>query len=101
VEKGAAGDVIDAAKAGGAEGATVLCGRGSGIHEKAKFLGIVIEPEKEVVLTLVESTKRDAIFKSIAKGINIDQPGAGIMFSLDITRVIGINHLMLCEEDEG
>ena len=57
VEQGNAEDVIDCAKKGGAEGGTILTGRGAGIHDTAKILGILIEPEKEVVLTLIEKEK--------------------------------------------
>jgi len=98
VDKDMSGDVIDAAKRGGAEGATVLHGRGSGVHEKAKFFGITIEPEKEVVLILVPSEIRKAVLKSIAKEINIDQPNSGVAFVIDVTKVIGIRHLGMTDE---
>jgi len=100
VEKDMSGEVIDAAQRSGAEGATVLTGRGSGIHEKAKFFGITIEPEKEVVLILVSEDIRKAVLKSIAKEIEIDKPNHGIAFVLDVTKVIGIQHLNLTEDVE-
>ena len=93
VEKGASPDVIDSARKGGAEGATVLYGRGSGIHEKAKFFGVTIEPEKELVLILVVERIRDRVMEAIRKGIDIDKPGNGISFVLDISKVMGINHM--------
>ena len=37
----------------GAQGGTIMRGRGTGIHETAKIFGIPIEPEKEIVLTLI------------------------------------------------
>lgn len=93
VDKGMAEDVIDSAKAGGAEGATVLYGRGSGIHEKAKFFGIIIEPEKEIVLIMVPDQIRDEVLDAVAEGVDINKPGKGVAFVLDITKVVGINHM--------
>lgn len=101
VEKDMADDVIDAAKQGGAEGATVIYGRGSGIHEKAKFFGITIEPEKEIVLILVDKSIRPSVLKSIAKGIDIDKPGHGVSFVIDVEKVIGIHHLDLHVDNDA
>lgn len=94
VNKGRSCDVIDASKEAGAEGGTILHGRGSGIHDTAKLFGILIEPEKEVVLTLVENTKTDLIVDSISKKLNINKPGKGVLFVLDVKRVAGIHHLI-------
>lgn len=99
VEKGYASDVIDAAHKGGAEGATVLNGRGSGVHEKAKFFGVTIEPEKEVVLVMVPSDIRNQVLKSIAKGIDINKPGHGVSFVIDLAKVVGISHLQVLADD--
>jgi len=93
VDKGMADDVIDSAREGGAEGATVLYGRGSGIHEKAKFFGIIIEPEKEIVLIMVEEQIRDDVLEAVDKGIDLGKPGNGVAFVLDISKVTGISHI--------
>jgi len=53
VNKGEAFDVVEASKSMGAEGGTIILGRGTGIHENLKILGVPIEPEKEIVLILV------------------------------------------------
>lgn len=94
VNKGLSSDVIDASKEAGAEGGTILHGRGSGVHDTAKLFGIRIEPEKEVVLTIVENTKTDQIVKSISEKLNINQPNHGVLFVLDVKRVAGIHHLI-------
>lgn len=93
VERDFSGDVIDAAKRGGAEGATVLYGRGSGIHENERFFGITIEPEKEIILILIPQEIRNKVLCAIRDEIDIDQPGRGVAFVLDVTKVIGIPHL--------
>lgn len=98
VEKDMSGEVIDAAKQGGADGATVMYGRGSGIHENARFFGITIEPEKEIVLILVDVSIRNAVLCSIQQKIEIDKPGMGIAFVLDVSKVIGSPHLNLMSD---
>lgn len=94
INKGLSSDVIDASTAAGAEGGTILHGRGSGIHDTAKLFGIRIEPEKEVVLTLIDHTITDKVVDAISKKVNIHKPGKGIVFVIDIQQVVGINHRM-------
>ncbi|WEG18448.1 PII family protein [Alkalihalophilus pseudofirmus] len=94
VKKGDAGKVIDSSLEAGAEGGTVLGGRGSGIHEKASFLNIPIEPEKEVVLTLIHRKKTKEVLHAIELGVGLNQSGKGIAFVLDVDRVVGINHVI-------
>lgn len=90
VEKGNAEDVIECAKRAGAEGGTILSGRGCGAHETTKLLGILIEPEKEVVLTLVPRPKTDEILNSIQIGMQLDKPGKGIAFVVNVSKTIGL-----------
>lgn len=94
VDKGVAEDVIALAKKGGAEGGTILNGRGAGCHDTAKILGILIEPEKDIVLTLIEKEKTDAVLEYIADGLELDKPGKGIAFVLNVPKVVGIVHKM-------
>lgn len=53
VKKGFSENILKASREAGAEGGTILFGRGAGIHEKAKIMGIPIEPEKEIVFTII------------------------------------------------
>jgi nitrogen regulatory protein PII len=50
VDKGRGGEVVDAAIKAGSKGATIINGRGSGIHEQKILFSMAIEPEKEIVL---------------------------------------------------
>lgn len=92
VPRGSAEMVVEASKRAGAHGATVLSGRGSGIHEKARFLGIPIEPEKDIVLTLIEKDKSEDVLDAITEAAGLDRPSTGVAFILDISRVAGIHH---------
>ena len=90
VEQGKGEDVVDFAKAAGAEGGTILSARGCGPHDTSKLLGILIEPEKDVVLTLVPRSKSNTILTAIEIGMNLNQPGKGIAFVLNVSNVAGL-----------
>ena len=94
VDKGMAEEVVELAKKGGAEGGTILMGRGAGCHDTAKILGILIEPEKDIVLTLIEKEKTDKVLECIADGLELDKPGKGFAFVIDVPKVVGIVHKM-------
>ncbi len=98
VNRGFADQVMDAARDAGAHGGTILYARGTGIHEGQKFFGIRIEPEKEVVLTVVGAEEKATIMKAICKGAGLMTEGRGMSFSLPVDDVMGIVHLMDEEE---
>ncbi|WP_277680345.1 P-II family nitrogen regulator [Gracilibacillus dipsosauri] len=94
VNKGDSDKVVDASKKAGAEGGTIINGRGTGIHEQAKLFNILIEPEKEVVLTLITRDKTDTVLDAIHKEAELNTPGKGIAFVLEVEKTVGINHLL-------
>jgi len=94
VNKGDSEKVVDASKKAGAEGGTIINGRGTGIHEQAKLFNILIEPEKEVVLTLITRDKTEAVLDAINIGAELNTPGKGIAFVLEVEKTVGINHLL-------
>lgn len=94
VNQGDSDKVVDASKKAGAEGGTILSGRGTGVHEKAKLFNILIEPEKEVVLTLISRDKTNDVLKTIEEDANLNKPGKGIAFVLEVEQTVGINHIL-------
>lgn len=92
VNKGEAERAVSASKKAGAEGGTILTGRGTGIHEHAKLFGIAIEPEKEIVLTLIDREKSTRVLNAITEATGLNKPGKGIAFVIDVSKVTGINH---------
>lgn len=83
-------EVVDIANSYGAKGATIIHGRGSGIHEKGSVFNIMIEPEKEVVMLLVNQEVHADIVEGLAKELKIDEPGNGIIFSAGVNNAIGL-----------
>jgi len=92
VGKGWGDTVLEASMKAGAEGGTVMFGRGVGIHEKQKIMGIPIEPEKEVVLSVTFPDKKDAILDEIVRAAELDKPGKGIAFVVPVEKVVGVVH---------
>lgn len=94
INKGQSEKVVEASKKAGARGGTIISGRGTGVHEHAKLFGITIEPEKEIVLTLIEREKTNEVLQTIVKEAGLDRPGKGIAFVVEVERVAGISHVL-------
>lgn len=90
VDRGSAEDVIEAANQGGARGGTIINARGSGIHETHTLFAMAIEPEKEMVMIICKTDQTDSIVSSIREQIQIDKPGKGIIFVLDVNKTFGL-----------
>jgi nitrogen regulatory protein PII len=94
VRKGWGDTVLEASMKAGANGGTVLFGRGIGRNEQQRLLGIQIEPEKEVVLTLVPSDLKTAVLQEIVRAAELTATGHGLTFVVPVESVAGIVHLI-------
>ena len=90
VNRGHAEEVIEAAKAAGSKGGTIINARGSGINETTKLFNMEIEPEKEMVMILSKEDTTDIIVESIRERLEIDKPGNGIIFIQNVNQTYGI-----------
>lgn len=82
--------VMDAARSEGAHGGTVVHARGTGNKEMEKRFGIVITPDKEMVLILVNEKISDKILKAIYEKAGLQTKGQGIAFTLPVEDVVGL-----------
>ena len=80
VNKGYADDAMAAARKAGAGGGTVITARGTAREDDEKFFGVHIVPEKEMLIILVESGKKDAVLNAIKNLRCLSEPGSGIAF---------------------
>jgi nitrogen regulatory protein PII len=85
VNKGYADDAMAAARKAGAGGGTIVYAHGTGKEEDAKFFGITIVPEKEMLIILIEREKAAAVVEAIRALPCLSEPGIGIAFSTDVT----------------
>jgi nitrogen regulatory protein PII len=95
VRKGWGSSVLQASVKAGARGGTVVFGRGAGIHEQEKIFGMSIEPEKEIVLTIVQEDQVDAILGEIVRAAELDAAGHGMAFVVPVRRIVGVADSLL------
>ena len=81
---------MDAAKACGAKGGTILHGRGTASKDAEKIFNISIQPEKEIVMILAKSELVDGILKGLYTAIGSATQAQGIAFALPVDEVVGL-----------
>ena len=84
VNQGYADEAMVAARKAGAEGGTILTGRGTGTEEDVKFFGISLVPEKELLLILAQKEKAQLILEAIRSETCLQKQGSGIAFCIDV-----------------
>src|SRR6185436_20205157 len=89
VQRGKADGVVNAAIRAGAPAATVLFGRGQGMRERLGPLGIAIQPEKEVILIILEEWLSEQVLKAMVREGHLDQAGVGFVFEVPVEKGIG------------
>ena len=82
VRHGYADTVMNAARKEGARGGTVLNARGTGGADISKFLGVTIEPEREIILILARSDLRKAILEAIYEAAGLHTEANGLTVTL-------------------
>ncbi|MEG6522343.1 P-II family nitrogen regulator [Desulfotomaculum sp. 1211_IL3151] len=82
--------VMEAAKKAGATGGTLIHARGLGSKEAIKYLGITIQPEKDIILILTSQEKKLAIMGNIMQDVGLNKAGMGICFSLPVNSAMGL-----------
>ena len=91
VNSGFSEAVMDAARELGARGGTVIRGRGTANLEAEKLYGIAIQPEKEIVMILVEASLKNDILHALYKAVGLNTPGQGIAFAMPVEDAVGLN----------
>ena len=100
VKSGFFDQVMAAAKKAGAKGGTVVHARGLGSKEAQKYLGITIQPEKDLVLILTPRDRKSPIMESIMHEVGLNTAGTGICFSLPVDSAIGIGALIKADKPQ-
>lgn len=80
VNKGYAEDAMAAARKAGAGGGTIINARGTAKEGDAKFFGMEIVPEKDMLMILVPADKKDDIVNAITALPCFAKAGSGIIF---------------------
>ncbi|SCG84408.1 nitrogen regulatory protein P-II [Proteiniborus sp. DW1] len=95
VKKGLGPSIIDITKNSGADGGTILLGKG--IADKNIYqnvLGMDFELERDIILTLVQQEDADNVLDAISSEASLNKPGNGISFIIDVKNHLGITQLL-------
>ena len=90
VNAGFSQNVMEAARAAGAQGGTILRARGSANPEAEEFFSINIQSDKELLLILVPKDIKDDVMKAVYKDCGLADEAMGIAFSLPVNRTTTI-----------
>ncbi len=88
VNAGFGDDVVEIAHGAGASGATIINARGIGPVHKS-IMGIEVDTEKEMVLSLVDEDTAKKITMAIKEKAGLNSPANGICFIMPVEKMIG------------
>ena len=91
VNQGFSEEVMEAARPMGASGGTVFHSRRIGGEEAIQFWGIRIQQEREVILILAQKETKLPIMKAICQQCGMQSEAHGIVLSLPVDGIIGLN----------
>lgn len=83
--------VMDAAREAGARGGTVIHASGTANAEAEKMFGITIQPEKEIVMILIDTAIKNDILHALYNSVGLKTGGQGIVFTLPVSEVAGLH----------
>ena len=93
LNEGYADLVMDAARAAGAGGGTVLHAKGTGAIGTEKFFGVTLANEKDVIYIVASGKEKAAIMNAINKDAGPSTAAGAISFSLPVSDVAGLRRL--------
>lgn len=83
-------NLIRVARENGAHGATILKGHGTVSEDAQKFFGVAIEPEKEVIMLIVNKEIEKQVMEAIYNEGQFEKASNGIVFSQELHHTMGI-----------
>ncbi|MBK1646430.1 transcriptional regulator [Thiocapsa imhoffii] len=85
--------VLDASRAAGATGATIVGNaRGQGLHKLTGIFGLEILEPRDVVLILVEQRRAEKVLHAVLEAGQLDETlSTGIALQLDVERALGLS----------
>jgi nitrogen regulatory protein PII len=86
VNAGFSQNVMEAARAAGAKGGTIVRARGTANPESEECFNITNQPDKEIVMILTKKEIKDDIMHAVYKECGPASEGQGLVFSLPVNR---------------
>ena len=91
VNNGFAEEAMEAAKACGARGGTILNARGTISKEAEKTFDITIQPDKEMVMIVAPVDLVDGILKGLYNAVGTSTKAQGIVFAIPVDETVGLD----------
>ena len=89
-EQGYTGMIMEAARAAGAYGGTVIHAKGTGMELAEKFMHMQLAAEKEIIYIVTKKELKNSIMQAIMKQAGPDTKAKAITFSLPVTSTAGL-----------
>ena len=93
-QRGSSELVMSAARSAGAGGGTIIHAKGTASLNTAKFFGISIGSEKELIFIATRHEKKDAIMHAIMEKAGADTDARSAVFTLPVEDVVGLRSIM-------
>lgn len=90
VAVGYSDDVIDAARAAGAKGGTILHGRRRNSEHVSQHFGIPLQDEQDFVMIVAPRDKKRAIMTAVCESCGLHTPARGTVLALPVDDAIGL-----------
>ena len=93
-QRGSSELVMSAARSAGAGGGTIVHAKGTASLSTAKFFGISIGSEKELILIATRHEQKDAIMHAIMEKAGAETEARSVVFTLPVEDVVGLRSIM-------
>ena len=90
VASGFSDDVVDAARAAGAKGGTVMKGRRRNSERVGQHLGLSVQDTQEFVMIVAPKAKKSEIMSAICDACGLRTEAHGVVLSLPVDEVMGL-----------
>jgi nitrogen regulatory protein PII len=90
VNSGFSDAVMDAARANGARGGTIIQAKRAGDLSNGKFLGITLQDDKEIVTILTQKERGHDLMRAISHATGMKSEAHGIVFAIPIEDLAGV-----------
>lgn len=93
VEDAKTDEVLDAARAAGSTGATIVPhAQGQGLKKQIGIFGLEILAPRTILLLLVEGRRTSAVLEAVRAAAGLDESvNTGVALELDVSRAVGLS----------
>ena len=82
---------MEAARAAGASGGTVIRGRAADNQKAEQFVGITLLTEQEILLILSKKERTQTIMDALSEKVGLKTPACGVIYALPVDHTAGIS----------